>query len=235
MKIGAITIGQAPRVDVTADIMDIFQGQAELVQAGGLDGLTREEIENFAPKKGDYVLVSRLKDGSSVTFAERYILPRLQAAMDKMEEEGCRLIMMFCTGNFPDTLTTKNIPVIYPCQILERIVPLLSRKSSIICMTPSQLQLEQMEQKWSSHVERVKAVCASPYGDWETLERAALKVKDMDADIIVLDCIGYTSKMKDMFAKKTGKMVILPRTLLARVVSEVTDTSEEGSSASFTL
>ena len=42
MKIGAITIGQAPRTDVTADIMDIFEGQVELVQAGGLDGLTRE-------------------------------------------------------------------------------------------------------------------------------------------------------------------------------------------------
>ena len=25
MKIGAITIGQSPRVDVTADIMDIFR------------------------------------------------------------------------------------------------------------------------------------------------------------------------------------------------------------------
>ena len=47
MKIGAITIGQAPRTDVTADIMDIFEGQVELVQAGGLDGLTREEISTY--------------------------------------------------------------------------------------------------------------------------------------------------------------------------------------------
>jgi protein AroM len=29
--------------------------------------------------------------------------------------------------------------------------------------------------------------------------------------------------MKAMFAEKTGKLVILPRTLLARVISEVTD------------
>ena len=43
MKIGAVTIGQAPRVDVTADIMDIFDGKVELVQAGGLDGLTKED------------------------------------------------------------------------------------------------------------------------------------------------------------------------------------------------
>ena len=45
MKIGAITIGQAPRTDVTADILRIFDDSLELVQAGGLDGLTKEEID----------------------------------------------------------------------------------------------------------------------------------------------------------------------------------------------
>ena len=44
MKIGAITIGQAPRTDVTADILHIFDDSLELVQAGGLDGLTKEQI-----------------------------------------------------------------------------------------------------------------------------------------------------------------------------------------------
>lgn len=65
MKIGAITIGQAPRTDVTADILHIFDDSLELVQAGGLDGLTKEQIAEFAPGKDDYVLVSRLTDGSS--------------------------------------------------------------------------------------------------------------------------------------------------------------------------
>lgn len=64
MKIGAITIGQAPRTDVTADILHIFDDSLELVQAGGLDGLTKEQIAEFAPGKDDYVLVSRLTDGS---------------------------------------------------------------------------------------------------------------------------------------------------------------------------
>ena len=41
MKIGAITIGQAPRTDVTADIMRLFDGKVELLQRGGLDGLTK--------------------------------------------------------------------------------------------------------------------------------------------------------------------------------------------------
>ena len=62
-----------------------------------------------------------------------------------------------------------------------------------------------------------------PYGDWETLEKAARQVKDMDGDLVILDCIGFTQEMKNMFARETGKLVVLPRTLLARVISELTD------------
>lgn len=228
MKIGAITIGQAPRVDVTCDIMDIFDKDVELLQAGGLDGLTVKEIEKFKPEADDYVLVSRLNDGNSVTFAERHILPMLQNAIDKMEAEGCALIMFFCTGHFPDTLNSKNIPLIYPCDILNKLVPLLTKKSDIICLTPSPLQLEQSEKKWKDYVKKATAVAASPYGEWEELEKAANEIKEMDGDLIVLDCIGYTQEMKEMFARITKKNVVLPRTLLARVVSELTDVKKRG-------
>ena len=123
------------------------------------------------------VLVSRLTDGSSVTFAERYILPRLQQAIDELEAEGCRLIMFFCTGKFPETLTSRNIPLIYPCDILDRIVPLMTKKSNIICMTPSPLQLSQTEGKWSQYVDKVTSIAASPYGPWEDLEKAAEQLR----------------------------------------------------------
>lgn len=222
MKIGAITIGQAPRVDVTADIMDLFDGKIELLQRGGLDGLTVGQIAEFKPEPGDYVLVSRLADGSSVTFAERYILPRLQNCIRELEAEGVRLIMFFCTGDFPGSLTS-NVPLVYPCNILDRVVPLLTKNSSIVTVTPSPLQVEQCEKKWSDFVDTVKVVPASPYGPWEDLERAAKEIRKMDADLVVLDCIGFTQKMKNMFARETGKLVVLPRTLLARVISELTD------------
>ena len=52
MKIGAITIGQAPRTDVTADIMRLFDGKVELLQRGGLDGLTKERAPVALPRKG---------------------------------------------------------------------------------------------------------------------------------------------------------------------------------------
>ena len=222
MKIGAITIGQSPRTDVTDDIMRLFDGKCELIQRGGLDGLTREQIDTFRPERGDYVLVSRLRDGSSVTFAERYILDNLQRGIHELEEEGVKLIMVFCTGQFPDSLTAK-VPMIFPNEILHRIVPMLTRTARIVAVTPSSLQLEQNTRKWEGYVDRCISIAASPYGDWESLEKAAREAAAADADTIVLDCIGFTQKMKQLFAEKTGKMVVLPRTLLARVVSEITD------------
>jgi protein AroM len=186
--------------------MDIFNGKIELLQRGGLDGLTTGQIAEFKPEKGDYGLVSRLTNGTSVTFAERYILPRLQECIRELEAEGVRLIMFFCTGN-----------------ILNKVAPLLTKKSNIVTVTPSPLQVEQCEKKWADFVDKVKAIPASPYGSLEALEKAAKEIRKMDADLVVLDCIGFTQQMKNMFARETGKLVLLPRTLLARVITELTD------------
>lgn len=222
MKIGAITVGQSPRTDVTADIMSIFDGKAELCEKGGLDGLTKEEIDEFQPEEGDYILVSRLNDGSSVTFAERFILPRLEIAIHELEKEGAELIMMFCTGKFPDTLKS-TIPLIYPCDILDRMVPLFTTNSSIIVVTPSPKQLKQSMDKWSQIVTDVEVISASPYGERKEILKAAEQAKGLKGDVIVLDCIGYSQEMKEIFARETKKPVILPRTLLARMISELTD------------
>ena len=52
-------------------------------------------------------------------------------------------------------------------------------------------------------------------------ETAAARSIPSDADLIVLDCIGYTVEMKERVQALTGKSVLLPRTLAARVVKEL--------------
>lgn len=220
-KIGAITIGQSPRVDVTVDIMDIL-GDVELLQTGGLDGLTKEEIAEFKPQEGDYVLISRLTDGSSVTFAERYIVPRLQQGIKDLENQGVSLIMVFCTGDFPEFESTT--PLIVPCKLLNGLVPALTSTGSIAVITPTPEQVDQSVNKWKNYVDKVTAVPASPYGDPAELTAAAEQIKGMeDVDLIVMDCIGYTAAMKKQIAQATGKNIILSRTILARVVAELLD------------
>ena len=61
-KIGAITVGQSPRVDLIPEIQPILGDSVEIIQAGALDGLSKEEIAKFVPRPGENVLVSRLTE-----------------------------------------------------------------------------------------------------------------------------------------------------------------------------
>src|SRR5699024_12551875 len=95
------------------EMIEFLGEDVEVLQSGALDGLILEEIEAFTIGKDDYVLVSKLRDGSSVKFAERHILTRLQKCIDKLESQGVDIILFICTGVFPDGFKS-NVPILYP-------------------------------------------------------------------------------------------------------------------------
>ena len=66
-RLGLVTIGQAPRVDLTPDLEPLLPG-IEIIERGALDHLSNEEIAALVIADGDEVLVSRLRDGSSAVF-----------------------------------------------------------------------------------------------------------------------------------------------------------------------
>lgn len=220
VKVGAVTIGQSPREDVIQDLLPLMGGQVELIQTGALDGLTREDIQAFAPGPEDYVLISRLRDGSSVMFAERYILPRLQQCIDRLEKQGAELILFLCTGDFPGVFHSK-VPLIFPCKVLNGLVPALASRGKIAVVVPTPQQVAQSEKKWKQYVRESIAIPASPYGSQEELDAAARAVSEMDVDLVVMDCIGYHTGMKERFRKLSGKQVILSRTLAVRAMMEL--------------
>ena len=111
--------------------------------------------------------------------------------------------------------------LVFPIKILRGIIPALAGESRIAVMTPLYEQMEEGRRKWEKYVKEAIPVVASPYGPWEDLEKAAYEIKNLDVDIIVLDCFGYNIKMKNMFQRVTGKNTILSRTITARVVAEL--------------
>lgn len=220
VKIGAITIGQSPRLDVVQDLLPLMGEQVELIQAGALDKLTREEIRAFAPEPEDYALISRLRDGSSVMFAERYILPQLQQCIDDLEEQGAELILFLCTGDFPSVFHSK-VPLIFPYKVLNGLVPALASRGKIAVVVPTPQQVDQSEKKWKQYVKESIVIPASPYGNQKDLDVVARTVSKMDVDLVVMDCIGYNVGMKERFKELSGKRVILSRTLAVRAMMEL--------------
>ena len=117
-------------------------------------------------------------------------------------------------------------PLIYPCRLLDGLVPALARRGKIGVVVPDISQKEQNIRRWDGIAKEVHVVAASPYADMEGIQSAAEKLRELDVDLLILDCIGYTVKMKRIFHQATGKPVLLPRTVLARVVRELAGEEE---------
>ncbi|USS40736.1 AroM family protein [Thermococcus aggregans] len=215
MKVGFITIGQSPRVDVVPEIKP-YLGDAEIIECGALDGLTLEEIKELAPKEGDYVLVSRLRDGTQVRLSREKIVKRLQECIKKLEEE-VDVIGFLCTGEFPE-LTSRKL-LVEPSLLLLKTVSALG-VSNLGVIVPDPDQVEMTRRKWEGIAENLKVQSVSPYiGKKEDFIKAAQELKE--CDLIVMDCIGYTLSSKKIVKEITKKPVVLPRTLMARVIGEL--------------
>lgn len=219
IKIGAITVGQSPRTDLMPDMEEILNDNIEVIQMGGLDGLTREEIETLTPGPDDHVLVSRLKDGSSVTFGESHVLPRMQKCIDQLEKENVSLILFLCTGEFPTNFRSK-VPIIFPNSIMTTVVPALMPGCRLAVFTPSADQIPQVTRKWAA-AGSVTVYPISPYHGLQPVLETACAIHPDEIDMVVLDCIGYTVEMKEKIYEMLKKPVILPRTVVARMINEM--------------
>lgn len=217
--IGAVTVGQAPRPDIAPDVEAIFGAQLRLEQAGALDDVT--DFAAIEPDEGDFTLVSLLRDGRSVLFAERKILPNLQRAINRLEDKGASAIMVWCTGEFPDCITA-NVPLIYPNRLLAGMVHTLRPKRLAVIM-PDASQLDEARTRWTGLVDAVDMHATSPYGDGaeESLARTAARIAEDGADLVILDCMGFSPADKAHVEGICRCPVLLPRTLTARVAREI--------------
>ncbi|MDR2174335.1 MAG: AroM family protein [Synergistaceae bacterium] len=219
-KIGTVTIGQSPRTDVIPEIASILGADVEIREAGALDNLSKEEIAKLAPEKGDYVLVTRLVDGSSVQVAEKHITPRIIEKIGEHFRNGIPLVFLLCTGEFPG-FETQGL-LVRPQKVLFNTVSAVAEGLKLGIMTPSPDQTEQAERRWSQAGAAVKSVPSSPYTDaMAEVERGARELKTWGAQIIVMDCMGYTFAMQEAVRAITDKPVVLARGIAARVVREL--------------
>jgi len=217
MKIGMVTIGQSPRNDVITEIRGIL-GPAEIGESGCLDELTKEQIEALKPKEGEPFLATVLRDGSSVQISREKATNLLQQRIKELENKDITLIVLLCTGDFTNLKSQKLI--IEPGKLIRKIVQgMLTKEKKLGVIIPSSRQIEQTKKKWGD-VDSVVAV-ASPYGNPEEIREAAKILQAKNVDLTVLDCIGYTRRMKQKVKEITGKPVILSRTIVAGVLREL--------------
>lgn len=219
-KVGMITIGQSPRVDIVPEMKEILGTEVEILEAGALDGLSLNEVKRLHPRRGDYILCTRMTDGGEVVVAKRFILPRVQQCIDLLTERGAEILLFLCTGRFPE-FSSKRL-FIESQKILDHfILALQGDKERMGLIIPLADQMEQAKKKYDRLKGETIIKAASPYAEEDEVSWAAKELKNADPHVIVMHCMGYTQAMKKKVLEITGKPTVLARSLVARTLKEL--------------
>lgn len=217
-KVGLITIGQSPREDIVGSM---FGGSTSLrfVERGALDELSSDEILKLRPEAEELPLVSRRRDGSEVVVAEERLIPHLQAAVDRAARDGATLVVILCTGEF--TQLNPPVPAIYPDRVLSHAVEAVLPDGVLGVILPHEGQMTMMRRKWFSPTRRFIGTAVSPYTAPGELAEQAQRLRDDQATMIVMDCMGFDQTMKRTVAEASGLPTILANRLVGRIVEEL--------------
>src|SRR5699024_590602 len=215
-KIGLLTIGQSPRVDITPTFKRILGDSVEILERGALDSLEEADLVKVQPTKDEHTYVSRLRNGGSTKISKEKLLPLLQEELNQLEKE-VDLTVMLCTGNFPTIESEKT--VLYPDNILVHNINAVLKNAKLGLIIPLERQRKDLLKKW----ERIEAPTitevASPYEDVD-MAQPAEKLKQQGATMIVLDCMGYSEEHKMQVREASDLPTLLSRSLTASVVKE---------------
>ncbi|TDQ36539.1 AroM family protein [Aureibacillus halotolerans] len=209
--IGLLTIGQAPRTDLTPELLS-YLGNVEIIEKGALDGFTQEQLLAVAPSQEDITYVSRLETGHEVNIGKSKVQPLLDQKLQEFKQEGIQLVMLACTGQFASFST--NINVLYPDRLLTAFVQSIAPVKTLGIVLPSKEQVTTAKQRWQPYAEHVTCSVASPY-EQADFQGAANEVQEAHCDVVILDCMGYTKEQAEIVQRSLRCPVVLSRKLFA--------------------
>ena len=220
--LATLTIGQAPRTNITSIVEAATPRGVKCVHAGALDGLTRDEIGlRFAPRGNGRKLVTRIADGTTVVLDKEAVGNALQEKIVSLDQRGCEAILLLCTGEF-EGLSCTRARLFEPDKMLPAIIGALARSEKVGVVMPLREQIETEVAKWQILSTPALYAAASPYSDnIEELSIAARALRERGAQILVLDCMGYEQRHRARAAREAGCPVILSNTLVAKCVAEM--------------
>jgi protein AroM len=220
--LGTLTIGQAPRPDVTPILDRHVPASVKRIHRGLLDGLSRDEIAGaYAAEPGDAVLVTRLSDGSSVQLSAEKVRSALQGRLDALEAEGCTIVLLLCTGAF-EGLRLKRAFLVEPDRIIPPAVAGLARDRQLGIIVPVASQISSENRKWTALERAPIFEAASPYADTaDAVAAAGVSLARRGAEALLLDCIGFVEPHRRTLAHACGLPVILSNALMAKIVGEM--------------
>lgn len=208
-----LTIGQAPRLDLVAELGDVL-GPRPVEVRGALDGLTLDEIETLGPVSDADALHTHLPMGVDVVISKKAVAERLGGLV---EASGHRLTVVACTGRFDGLPTRPNL--LFPSVVLDGLIDAVlpaGHRLGVLVPIPQQIELFT---ELRGRADRPATVVSVRPGSDPT--EAAVALREAGVDLVVLDCFGYDRQLLATVREVTGRPVLSAVRATAALAAEL--------------
>ena len=217
--VGLLVIGQSPRPDLQAQFAQVIGDRAELRVMGALDHLDDAGIAAVPPIGDADTLYTTLPDGRSVLISKAAVTEGMAQRLADLNEIGAAVSVVCCTGKFP-TLATPGVH--FASDLMAGAVDgCLPGKGRLGVFIPMAAQAAECRNRWERPGRECVTVALAPDADDNTIAAAAREMAGHKPDLVVHDCISYTSHARDLACTIHGCQSLLAVSISARFAAEL--------------
>ncbi|WP_435954955.1 AroM family protein [Dryocola sp. BD626] len=216
-----LTIGVVP-VSEILPLLTEHISEEQIKHVTLLGNMSREDVTaEFGPQPGEEEILTLLSDRTIIHVSKLRVEQALQGVIALLDKQDYDVILLMSTERFSN-LSARNGILLEPERIIPPLVASIVDGHQVGIILPIPELLKSQHKKWQQLKHQPLYELANPvHGTDEDLLNAARKLLFAGADVLVLDCLGYHQKHRDMLQKALEVPVLLSNVLVARLASEL--------------
>lgn len=220
-SLAILTIGVVPMSEVLPLLTEYIDEQ-HITHHSLLGKMSREDVmADYAVESGDDPLLTLLNDNQIAHVSRQKVERDLQGVVEVLDNQGYDVIILMSTAAIK-SMAARNSILLEPLRIIPPLVASIVDGHQVGVIVPVAELLAAQEKKWQVlQMPPVYSLANPVHGTEQQLIDAGQALLDQGADVIMLDCLGFHQRHRDILQKALDVPVLLSNVLIARLASEL--------------
>ncbi|WP_146632050.1 AroM family protein, partial [Salmonella enterica] len=166
-------------------------------------------------------LLTLLNDNQIAHVSRQKVERDLQSVVEVLDNQGYDVIILMSTAAIK-SMAARNSILLEPLRIIPPLVASIVDGHQVGVIVPVAELLAAQEKKWQVlQMPPVYSLANPVHGSEQQLIDAGQALLDQGADVIMLDCLGFHQRHRDILQQALDVPVLLSNVLIARLASEL--------------
>ncbi|EBT1177998.1 AroM family protein [Salmonella enterica] len=220
-SLAILTIGVVPMSEVLPLLTEYIDEQ-HITHHSLLGKMSREDVmADYAVEPGDDPLLTLLNDNQIAHVSRQKVERDLQSVVEVLDNQGYDVIILMSTAAIK-SMAARNSILLEPLRIIPPLVASIVDGHQVGVIVPVAELLAAQEKKWQVlQMPPVYSLANPVHGSEQQLIDVGQALLDQGADVIMLDCLGFHQRHRDILQQALDVPVLLSNVLIARLASEL--------------